>query len=77
MVTQTNAYKINICNTITQYIRMICYVSLIQRTYNINVTYMLDAETDLRYQTGQCYMDVVHEPCTTWDHVLFVLDGWN
>ena len=74
MVTQTNAYKINICNTITQYIRMICYVSLIQRTYNINVTYMLDAETDLRYQTG--HWPVLHG-CTTWDHVLFVLDGWN
>ena len=63
MVTQTNAYKINICNTITQYIRMICYVSLIQRTYNINVTYMLDAETDLRYQTG--HWPVLHG-CSAW-----------
>ena len=43
MVTQTNAYKINICNTITQYIRMICYVSLIQRTYQIIVADAADA----------------------------------
>ena len=38
---------------------------------------MLRQTCAIKLATGQCYMDVVHEPCTTWDHVLFVLDGWN
>ena len=49
-------------------------MTIIRYAYNINVTYMLDAETDLRYQSG--HWPVLHG-CTTWDHVLFVLDGWN
>ena len=38
---------------------------------------MLRQTCAIKLATGQCYMDVVHEPCTTWDHMLFVLDGWN
>ena len=38
---------------------------------------MLRQTCAIKLATGQCYMDVVHEPCTTWDHVLFVLYGWN